>query len=80
MKSQTLPKKRTKLTQDTILSVFRSFFGRIKGIIICFRDLVTFTNLLSIIDHEKSTAFARSYFRGSNYGRAKAHQFHGYLG
>ena len=26
-----------------ILSVFRSFFGRIKDIIICFRDLLTFS-------------------------------------
>ena len=31
---------------DSILSEFRSFFGRIKDIIICFRDLLTFTRLL----------------------------------
>ena len=37
-----IPKKRTKHTQDTILSVFRSFFGRIRDFIICFRDLLTF--------------------------------------
>ena len=35
-------KNRTKLTQDSILSVFRSFFGRIRDTIICFRDLLTF--------------------------------------
>ena len=36
-------KKQTKLTQDTILSVFRSFFGKIKDTITCFRDLLTFS-------------------------------------
>jgi hypothetical protein len=36
--------KNTKHTQDsqTILSVFCLFFGRIKDIIICFRDLLKF--------------------------------------
>ena len=29
-------------TQDSILSEFRSFFGRIRDFIICFRDLLTF--------------------------------------
>ena len=38
-----LPKKRMKRTQDTILSVFRSFFGRINDALIYFRDLVTFS-------------------------------------
>ena len=33
------PKKRTKCTQDTTLSAFRSFFGRIEETINCFRDL-----------------------------------------
>ena len=36
------PKKQTKRTQDSILSAFRSFFGRIHDALICFRDLVTF--------------------------------------
>ena len=35
-------KKRSKHTQDSILVEFCSFFGRIKDIIICFRDLLTF--------------------------------------
>ena len=34
-------KKRTKCTQDTILSVFLLFFGRIQDFIICFQDLLT---------------------------------------
>ena len=38
-------KKRTKHTQDSILSEFLSFFGRIKGII----DLLTFRNFFSRI-------------------------------
>ena len=37
------PKKRTKCTQDTILSAFRSFFGRIEETINCFWDLLTFS-------------------------------------
>ena len=32
-----------KHTQDSILREFCAFFGRIKDIIICFRDLLTFT-------------------------------------
>ena len=32
-----------KRTQDTILNVFRSFFGGIDDALICFRDLVTFS-------------------------------------
>ena len=32
-------------TQNTILSVFRSFFGRIRDFIICFLDLLTFSEL-----------------------------------
>ena len=43
MMSLILWKKQTKLTQDTILSVFRSFFGRINDALIYFRDLVTFS-------------------------------------
>ena len=35
-------KKRTKHTQDTILSVFRSFFGRVRDFMVCFPDLLTF--------------------------------------
>ena len=31
-------------TQDSIVSVFHSFFGRIWDFIICFRDLLTFRN------------------------------------
>ena len=37
------PKKLTKRTQDSILSAFLSFFGRIEETIICFRDILTFT-------------------------------------
>ena len=37
-----LPKKWTKHPQDTILRVFRSFFGRIRDFIICFQDLLIF--------------------------------------
>ena len=32
-----------KHTQDSILSVFRSFFEAIKDVIICFLDLLTFS-------------------------------------
>ena len=52
MKSWILQKKRTKPTLDTILGVIRLFFGRIKDIITCFRDLLTFTmfkNLKTIL-------------------------------
>ena len=42
MKSRILTKKWTKLTQDSTLSVFCSFFGRIRGTIICFWNLLTF--------------------------------------
>ena len=41
-----LPKKQTKRTQDTILSVcFCSFLGRIDDALICFRDFVTLIEL-----------------------------------
>ena len=43
MMSLILPKKRTKHTQDSILSEFRSFFGRIRDFIICFWYLLTFS-------------------------------------
>ena len=35
--------KRTQDTQDSILSAFCSFFGRIHDALICFRDLVSFS-------------------------------------
>ena len=41
-----------KHTQDTILSVFRLFFGRLQQGFICFRDLVTFSSK-SIFDLEQ---------------------------
>ena len=44
-------KKRMKHTQDSILSVFRSFFGRIRDFIICFRDLLTFRYHNGILPH-----------------------------
>ena len=47
-------KKRTKHTQDSILSVFCLLFGRIRDFIICFWDLLTFRMkgvLLDRVDH-----------------------------
>ena len=35
-------KKGMKHTQDSILSAFRSLFGRIHNVIICFQDLLSF--------------------------------------
>ena len=55
----TSPKKRTKPTQDTILSAFRSFFGRSFGSTILFWDLLTFTKtgLQNIKSKTKSVVF-----------------------
>ena len=41
--------KRTKRTQDTILSLFDSFFGRSFGSTILFRDLLTFSGYIFTI-------------------------------
>ena len=59
MKSRILQKKRTKHTQDSILSEFRSFFGRIKDIIICFWDLLTFSK--KWLFHWHLITFFRAY-------------------
>ena len=50
------------LTQNTILSVFRSvfFFGRFLNFIICFRDLLTF-----------SSPWRRSYLAGTQQGEGQ---------
>ena len=64
------PKKRTKHTQDCILSEFRLFFWMIKDIIFCFRDLLTFTTvrplkelkISQIIDYVVRPSNAKSGF------------------
>ena len=37
-----ISKKRTRHIQDSVLSEVRSFYGRIRDFIVCFRDLLTF--------------------------------------
>ena len=65
MVSSILPKNRTKCTQDTILSAFCSFFGRFQETIICFRDGLTFSqviifNIVILQSNERKVVTIRS--------------------
>ena len=61
MKSRIVPKNCSEC--DTILSVIRLFFGRIKDIIVCFRDLLIFSKVQK---YGKRTKHLKNKKQGTN--------------